>query len=108
MKKQLLQAAMCKSMRLRCACSPDVEWQVRTGGRGHGAPHNDVVFEFHPGRGKNLPTMLGGFKGYFTRRATEFRLTARDHLELCRWLLGPCATQVRRALETNRPGDAAG
>lgn len=49
-----------------------------------GAPHSDVIFEFHPGRGKEFAQqLLGDFKGYLQRDGYGvYGSLARDKLEL--------------------------
>ena len=86
MKKQLLQSDYVQvdetPVRVQ---DPDVSGKCATGWLWVlGAPHNDVVFEFHPGRGKEFAQqLLGGFKGYLQRDGYGvYGSLARDHLEL--------------------------
>jgi len=86
MKKQLLQSDYVQvdetPVRVQ---DPDVSGKCATGWLWVlGAPHNDVVFEFHSGRGKEFAQqLLGGFKGYLQRDGYGvYGSLARDNLEL--------------------------
>ena len=64
---------------------PDVTGKCATGWLWVlGAPQSDVIFEFHPGRGKEFAQqLLGDFKGYLQRDGYGvYGSLARDKLEL--------------------------
>ena len=64
---------------------PDVQGKCATGWLWVlGAPQSDVIFEFHPGRGKEFAQeLLGDFKGYLQRDGYGvYASLARDKLEL--------------------------
>lgn len=64
---------------------PDVSGKCATGWLWVlGAPQSDVIFEFHPGRGKAFAQqLLSGFKGYLQRDGYGvYESLARDNLEL--------------------------
>lgn len=75
---------------------PDVKGRCATGWLWVlGAPQGDVIFEFHPGRGKEYAQeLLGNFKGYLQRDGYGvYGSLARDKLEL---VPVGCWSHVRR------------
>lgn len=86
MKRQLLQSDYVQvdetPVRVQ---DPDVSGKCGTGWLWvFGAPGQDVIFEFHPGRGKEFAQqLLGGFKGYLQRDGYGvYGSLAKDDLDL--------------------------